>query len=780
MSVQLAPSPVFSWFTTQGQPAVGYQLFTYMAGTSTPQATYVDYTQTTPNQNPIILNSAGYANVWLVVGETYKLVLEDAAGNLIWSVDQIPGGFALTATIIGQLLFPPIPDEGVTVLSVQNIYGSALRFGIIPNDPTKAVANTGFLQGLVSESLSATGWTGNLFFPPQIGNDVYWFDDIIDFRDNIYVDLMGNTLQFTKGTTSTHDTNAGFIFMQRNCGIQNGFINVNYTGGANKGAVIAFGARGSEAGAGAYYPNSYDSTLASTQGNLYARNLRITTNNPSGLLVQLTGGLDTVTFQNIESDGQSVSDGWDYEFGWATSGTTNTRQTSHAKNLIFDNVKITNTTGGTGTALTLTGTYNFEVRNLYVNNAVAVLTVGPGESLYWNPWANEDDIGCKRTKRMVDVVGEGITGAGITLQGSGLAAAGYLSAVVANPPLTAIQLIAAQTHLGDFYLDDFALGAAVSNTNIGINNSGHRTFIGHGKVSGFEVGIRSYDDAIFPIIEHVDVTACQQMGIDMAAGNSVVLVGTPVFLKKPIVRACLVAGNSTGSTNTYPGIQLNNTDSALIEGNRFNFETGYPGESNETTQGNGVQLSANANNVICRANRVGHVLAGSFAYYNVTATPNAPPQGNLIDQATGTVTNSGVWDGIEQTWTPVLTCGTVGNLAVTYTTQLGGYTKKGNRVEYWYLIVTSGFTWTTSSGNVQITGLPYVCSTVTNKNQMGSLAFSGITKASYTQVSPDVASAAQFVQFYASGSGQAQAHLVIGDLPSGGTVQLQGSGVYFV
>ena len=100
MTVVLAPAPFFSWFTNQGQPAVGYQLYTYVAGTSTPQATYVDSTQTTPNTNPIILNSAGYASVWLVLGQTYKLVLYDNKGNLVGSQDQITGGISATGANI--------------------------------------------------------------------------------------------------------------------------------------------------------------------------------------------------------------------------------------------------------------------------------------------------------------------------------------------------------------------------------------------------------------------------------------------------------------------------------------------------------------------------------------------------------------------------------------------------------------------------------------------------------------------------------------------------------
>ena len=128
MTVELAPSPVFKAFDNNGNPLANGQLFTYVAGTSTPQATYVDSTQTTPNTNPVILNARGEANVWLDISLTYKLQLQDSFGNQIWTVDQIPGGYltaALLATIltqsyIGAILYPQTAAElaaGVTIVN---------------------------------------------------------------------------------------------------------------------------------------------------------------------------------------------------------------------------------------------------------------------------------------------------------------------------------------------------------------------------------------------------------------------------------------------------------------------------------------------------------------------------------------------------------------------------------------------------------------------------------------------------------------------------------------
>lgn len=111
MSAQLAPAPVFQGLGFGGIPLPFGKLFTYIAGTSTPQATYTDSTQLQQNTNPVILNANGQANVWLVFGQTYKLVLQDIFGNQVWSVDQIPGGYPFTQQQIGQLLYPTSPAE---------------------------------------------------------------------------------------------------------------------------------------------------------------------------------------------------------------------------------------------------------------------------------------------------------------------------------------------------------------------------------------------------------------------------------------------------------------------------------------------------------------------------------------------------------------------------------------------------------------------------------------------------------------------------------------------
>lgn len=148
-------------------------------------------------------------------------------------------------------------------------------------------------------------------------------------------------------------------------------------------------------------------------------------------------------------------------------------------------------------------------------------------------------------------------------------------------------------------------------------------------------------------------------------------------------------------------------------------------------------------------------------------------------QFTGTRTGAGdantLDDYEEGTWTPALTAATPGDLAVTYGTRLGGYTKIGRTVHVWFDIVTSAFTWSTASGNFEITGLPFTASSVEGVCAPYS---SGWTKAGYTQMLAGFASGSTFLNLLASGSGQARTASVIADWPSGGVVKITGSITY--
>lgn len=75
MAGTLSPSPWLTFDDANGNPYVGAKLFTYLSGTATKTTTYLDAALGSSNTNPIILDSAGRATIYLVPGVAYKYVL---------------------------------------------------------------------------------------------------------------------------------------------------------------------------------------------------------------------------------------------------------------------------------------------------------------------------------------------------------------------------------------------------------------------------------------------------------------------------------------------------------------------------------------------------------------------------------------------------------------------------------------------------------------------------------------------------------------------------------
>lgn len=93
MSVNLSPVFNDTQFTNTGALAVGYKIYTYAEGSSTPLATYTTSSGAVPQANPIILNARGEAanQIWLTAGLGYKLVLTTDTDVVVRTEDNIRG-----------------------------------------------------------------------------------------------------------------------------------------------------------------------------------------------------------------------------------------------------------------------------------------------------------------------------------------------------------------------------------------------------------------------------------------------------------------------------------------------------------------------------------------------------------------------------------------------------------------------------------------------------------------------------------------------------------------
>ena len=132
----------------------------------------------------------------------------------------------------------------------------------------------------------------------------------------------------------------------------------------------------------------------------------------------------------------------------------------------------------------------------------------------------------------------------------------------------------------------------------------------------------------------------------------------------------------------------------------------------------------------------------------------------------------------EGQWTPSISFTTPGDLAVTYSAQVGTYSKIGRVTNISFSIVTSAFTHTTASGSLTISSLPFSSLNLAGIRWSGALAWSGITKANYTNIVSLLDPNSSLLTLSASGSGQAATSVVAADMPSGGTVVLRGSMTY--
>ena len=111
-NVTLAFPPAFcqQFFDRNGKPLSGGRLYTFEAGTRTSIVTYKTIGATTSanrNTNPIVLDSAGYADLVLEVGKSYRLVLTDRFGVVIkeWDIvtaSSVEGGGGGTEYTAGE------------------------------------------------------------------------------------------------------------------------------------------------------------------------------------------------------------------------------------------------------------------------------------------------------------------------------------------------------------------------------------------------------------------------------------------------------------------------------------------------------------------------------------------------------------------------------------------------------------------------------------------------------------------------------------------------------
>lgn len=114
----------------------GGKLFSFAAGTNTPQATYTDQGAGTPNANPTILDANGHANIW-ITNQGYKLQLQSSTGTILWTIDNVyliePNSIGPTQIASGAVGTTQLADNSVSTakISLGSITSSLIATGAV-------------------------------------------------------------------------------------------------------------------------------------------------------------------------------------------------------------------------------------------------------------------------------------------------------------------------------------------------------------------------------------------------------------------------------------------------------------------------------------------------------------------------------------------------------------------------------------------------------------------------------------------------------------------------
>lgn len=157
------------FFDDNGDPLSGGKLYAYSAGTTTPKATYTTAAATVENPNPIILDSAGRATIF--IQGSYRFDLYDANDVLIKSTDDVTSFTTLNES--GEPFFQSFSGTGAqTVFTLSESLGDDSKDILVWVD---AGGNEGYeIQNPSAFTLSGTSLTFNT--APASGTDnIYVF-----------------------------------------------------------------------------------------------------------------------------------------------------------------------------------------------------------------------------------------------------------------------------------------------------------------------------------------------------------------------------------------------------------------------------------------------------------------------------------------------------------------------------------------------------------------------------------------------------------------------------
>jgi hypothetical protein len=149
MAVNLSPAGgvAAQFFNNSGNVLTGGKIYTYAAGTTTPETAYTTNAGNIAWSNPIVLDASGRVSgsgeIWLTEGTPYKFILKDSNDVLIATYDNIVGindfsdlqnivaNFTGTGSQVNFSLLSAPANENSTQIYINGVYQQKNTYSVV-------------------------------------------------------------------------------------------------------------------------------------------------------------------------------------------------------------------------------------------------------------------------------------------------------------------------------------------------------------------------------------------------------------------------------------------------------------------------------------------------------------------------------------------------------------------------------------------------------------------------------------------------------------------------